>query len=134
MQARRCGKGNALHNRWVSTLFCSKSDKLYIGSCDGLGCLDLKTMNFVSTYRKNRIFAGMIISVIHEDKLGNIWVGTPNGLIRLNEKSKKYKMYTMHDGLPSDAISAIQDDNKNGLWISTDYGLSQFLFRRWFAK
>lgn len=118
--------GNALHNRWISTLFCSRSNKLYIGSCDGLGCLDLKTMNFVSTYRTNRIFAGMIISVIHEDKLGNIWVGTPNGLIRLNEKTRKYKVYTMHYGLPSDAISAIQDDNKNGLWISTDYGLSHY--------
>lgn len=118
--------GNALHNRWISTLFYSKKNKLYIGSCDGLGCLDLKTRSFVSEYNRNRIFAGIIINVIYEDKLGNLWIGTPNGLIRFNEKTKKYIKYTMHDGLPSDAIMAIQNDTKNGLWISTDYGLSHY--------
>lgn len=119
-------RGNALHNRWVSALYYSRMNKLYIGTCDGLGCLDLNTMNFVSLYKKNRIFAGIIINVIHEDNVGNLWIGTPNGLICLNEKTGKYKIFTMHDGLPSDAICAIQNDNKKGLWISTDYGLSHY--------
>jgi signal transduction histidine kinase/ligand-binding sensor domain-containing protein/DNA-binding response OmpR family regulator len=119
-------KGNVLHNRWVSTLYYSKKNKLYIGTCDGLGCLDLRTMNFVSMYRKNRIFAGKIISIIHEDKVGNLWIGTPDGLIRLNERTGRYKIFTMRDGLPSDAICALQNDNKNGLWVSTDYGLSHY--------
>jgi signal transduction histidine kinase/DNA-binding response OmpR family regulator len=118
--------GNLLHNRWVSTLYYSGRDKLYIGTCDGLGCLDVKTMNFVSTYHKNRIFEGMIISVIYEDKHGYLWLGTSNGLIRYNEKTHASRIFTMHDGLPSDAICAIHDGHNNGLWISTDYGLSHY--------
>ena len=118
-------KDNALHSRWVSMLKYYKG-KLYIGTCDGLGCLDLKTDNFVNTFKKNRILAGIIIYVIHEDKRGCIWLGTTNGLIRLNNKNGKCRMYTMRNGLPSDAICDIQDDRKNGLWISTDYGLSHY--------
>ena len=118
-------KDNALHSRWVSTLKYYNG-KLYIGTCDGLGCLDLKTDNFVNTFKKNRILAGIIVYVIHEDKRGYLWIGTTNGLIRINKKNGKYRMYTMFNGLPSDAICDIQDDSKNGLWISTDYGLSHY--------
>ncbi|WP_052328424.1 hybrid sensor histidine kinase/response regulator transcription factor [Segatella paludivivens] len=131
--AARCFNGkkdnnvndNALHSRWISTLKYYNG-KLYIGTCDGLGCLDLKTDNFVNTFKKNRILAGVIIYVIYKDKLGRMWLGTTNGLIRLNNKNGKCRMYTMRNGLPSDAISDIQDDGKNGLWISTDYGLSHY--------
>lgn len=47
-------KDNALHSRWVSTLKYYNG-KLYIGTCDGLGCLDLKTDNFVNTFKKSYI-------------------------------------------------------------------------------
>ena len=118
-------KDNALHCRWVSMLKYYNG-KLYIGTCDGLGCLDLKTDNFVNTFNMNRILPGVIIYVIHVDKNGYLWIGTANGLIRINPKNRKCRMFTMRNGLPSDAICAIQDDRKNGLWISTDYGLSHY--------
>lgn len=118
-------KDNALHSRWVSTLKYYNG-KLYIGTCDGLGCLDLKTDNFVNTFKMNRILPGVIIYVIHVDKQGCLWIGTANGLIRFNPKNRKCQMFTMRNGLPSDAICGIQNDRRNGLWISTDYGLSHY--------
>ncbi len=120
---------DALHNRWVSTLCCTSNDKLYIGSYDGLGCMDLKTMCFTSTFKKNRLFPGDIIYTICEGAKGHIWIGTANGLIHLNEKTIKSYTYTMADGLPSDVINSIQRDKHNNLWIGTDYGISHFIPR-----
>ena len=119
-------QSDALHNRWVSSLLCTSKDKLYIGSYDGLGCLDIKKMSFTSTFQKNRLFSGNIIYTLCEDAKGDIWIGTSSGLIQLNEKTANNYTYTMIDGLPSDVINSIQNDRQNNLWIGTDYGISHF--------
>lgn len=117
---------NMLHNRWISSLLYTSHHKLYIGTYDGLGCLDLKTMNFVSTYKINRLFLTNYVFALHEDYKGDIWVGTSKGLIQLNEKTGKYKWYTTKEGLPSNTICAIEEDQKHTLWVSTDYGVAHF--------
>src|SRR5574344_2041682 len=84
-------------------------------------------MNFVSTYKKNRLFSGMVVYSLFEDKNGFIWIGTSNGLIKLNEKTQQTTKYTMENGLPNNNICAIQGDKHNNLWISTNYGISHFI-------
>ena len=115
---------NALHNRWVSSLLCTSNGKLYIGTYDGLGCLDISTMSFTSTYKKNRIFGGSIVLTLFEDEKGDIWAGTTKGLIHIDGKNGNSKTYTTHDGLPNNTICAIQSDRQHGLWISTNYGIT----------
>ena len=115
---------NALHNRWVSSLLCTSNGKLYIGTYDGLGCLDISTMSFTSTYKKNRIFGGSIVLTLFEDEQGDIWAGTTKGLIHIDGKNGNSKTYTTHDGLPNNTICAIQSDRQHGLWISTNYGIT----------
>lgn len=117
---------NALHNRWITCLLYTKSNRLYIGTVDGLGCLDLKTMSFVSAYKKNRLFAKKLVNVLYEDDKGTIWVGTSDCLISLNEKDGRTRTYTVSDGLPNNVICAIEGDDNNNLWISTNYGISCF--------
>jgi len=117
---------NKLHNRWISSLLYTSHNKLYIGTYDGLGCLDLKTMNFVSTYKTNRLFPTNYIFALHEDYKGDIWIGTSKGLIWLSEKTRKYRLFTTKDGLPSNAICSIEEDKRHTLWVSTDYGIAHF--------
>lgn len=117
---------NLLHNRWIACLLHTSNDKLYIGTYDGLGCLDLKTFNYVSTYGVNRLFVGGAIYTLYEDHQGGIWAGTSKGLIQLDEKSKTSKTYTTHDGLPNNVICGIRGDSNHHLWISTNYGITRF--------
>lgn len=116
---------NFLHNRWINCLLCTSNEKLYIGTCDGLGCLDLKTMNFVSTYKKNRLFSGSMIYALYQDYRGDIWIGTSKGLIMLNEKTGNSRTYTTKDGLPNNVICAIKGDKNKNLWLSTNCGISR---------
>ena len=117
---------NILHNSWINCLLYSTNDKLYIGTYDGLGCLDIPTMDFVSTYKTNRLLQGDVIYALYEDLHHNIWVGTSQGLKQLNPQTQKVRKYTISDGLPSNSISAIEGDANGNLWISTNFGISRF--------
>lgn len=117
--------GNMLHNAWINSLLITSQDKLYIGTYDGLGCLDLKTRNFTSTHGTNRLLRGHIIYALHEDHKGNIWIATSRGLMHLNTQTNSIKAYTTEDGLPSNVICAVKEDKFQNLWISTHYGISK---------
>ena len=119
-------QGNILHNRWINCLLCTRNEKLYIGTYDGLGCLDIPTMNFVSTYNINRLLPGEVVYALYEDADGEIWVGTTQGLKSLNPTTGDIRSYTMTEGLPNNSISAIKGDANGNLWISTNFGLSRF--------
>lgn len=87
-------KVNMLHNSWINCLLHTAEDKLYIGTYDGLGCLDIKTMDFVSPMKNRRILYGDVIYALHEGKDGNIWIGTSKGLKRLNPRTVEVQEYT----------------------------------------
>lgn len=115
---------NVLHNGWIASLLYTRNHKLYIGTYDGLGCLDIKAMSFTSTFGKNRLFSGSIIQTLFEDEKGDIWAGTPKGLLHIDGQNGTYKTYTTRDGLPNNTICSIQGNSENGLWISTNYGIT----------
>jgi ligand-binding sensor domain-containing protein/signal transduction histidine kinase/DNA-binding response OmpR family regulator len=67
------------------------------------------------------------ISCIREDKNGYIWLGTfRNGLFRLDTKKHSYLHIKETNGLPSNNIAGLLEDDQNNLWISTDNGLCAY--------
>lgn len=117
---------NMLHNAWINCLLHTRNDKLYIGTYDGLGCLDIATEHFASTHKTNRLLPGIVVSALFEDADGGIWIGTTQGLKFLDPRQGNIQEFTMEDGLPSNSISAIKADSNGNLWISTNFGISRF--------
>lgn len=120
------GKPEMLHNSWINCLLHTADDKLYIGTYDGLACLDIKTMNFNSPLKTKRILPGDVVYALYQDQNGGIWIGTSRGLNYLDPKTMSTHEYTMEDGLPSNLICSIQGDDNGYLWISTGYGISRY--------
>lgn len=116
---------NIINNAWIDCLLLTRKGKLYIGTFDGLGCLDIETDDFVSTHGTNMMLPGHIIYSLYEDDHGTIWIGTSKGLMYIEEGSNQIQSYTTQDGLPSNVICAIKGDQHNNLWISTNYGISK---------
>ncbi len=59
-------------------------------------------------------------------KDGSLWVGSwGEGLIRKYQNA--FTIFTTDDGLPSDRIQSIIDDDGGRLWLSTDNGIVGFL-------
>src|SRR5690606_6297766 len=53
---------NTLNSDWLFSLYLTSDDKLFIGTVDGMGCLDLKTRSFNSTFNVNRLLPGTMIN------------------------------------------------------------------------
>jgi two-component sensor histidine kinase len=62
------------------------------------------------------------------DKKDNLWIAYDgNGLVHYNTKSKRSKLYTIENGLPTNYIGSLEWDTKNRLWIITAKGLFCFI-------
>lgn len=116
---------NSLHNAWIECLLPTSEGKLYIGTYDGLGCMDLKTRDFVSKNGTNRLLAGHIVYALYEDQEGTIWIGTDKGLMYIKKNAPQIHAYTIEDGLPSNVIGAVQGDREQNIWVSTNSGISK---------
>jgi signal transduction histidine kinase/ligand-binding sensor domain-containing protein len=55
-----------------------------------------------------------------------IWIGTGNGLNRLDPATGKFAAYDSHDGLSGNLIDCILEDDRGYLWMNTNKGLSKF--------
>jgi len=79
-------------------------------------------------HKQHKVFhIGYTVRSIHEDKKGNFWVGTDGGgLLQFNQQTGRFIRYTATDGLPSNAILRILEDNSGDLWLSTFNGLARF--------
>lgn len=112
----------SLINGWVGCLHYSNDNKLYVGTYDGVNCVDLSTTDFQS----HKILPKHVIYSINEDANGIIWIGSSEGLTSWNKETKEITTYTTAEGLPSNTIYAIEGDENGSLWISTNAGISQF--------
>lgn len=118
--------GNFLPGYWITSLLHSHDERLYIGTYDGLGCLDLKTMHLATAFNTNTLFPNSVIHSLYEDKEGTIWIGTSEGLKAMHPQEYKIREYTQKDGLPGDIICAITQDINGALWFSTNHGIARY--------
>lgn len=66
-------------------------------------------MNRSGTLSDNRV------NSVHFDRYGTLWVGTPNGLDKFDSKTGTFTVYIRRDGLPSNAVGCILEDDRGNL-------------------
>ena len=121
----------SLSNNEVSCLAEDQAGQLWIGTMNGLNLLiDSQQKIFKrfffdendrSTLSNNQITSVYITGDI-------LWVGTNYGLNKLDITDHSIKRYFSSNGLPSNQIKAIVDDEFGNLWISTNKGLAKIIF------
>ena len=123
----------SLANNNINILYIDSKGKLWIGFNNG--GLDLMIKNNDETvsfkhYKNNpkdiNSLSDNTVLAIIEDKNGNIWLGTRDGLSMLNLKTNEFTIYRSSDGLPSNTVVGIIEDEAGNLWLSTLNGLSMF--------
>ena len=110
----------------VSCMFFAKNGIMWVGTNAGVKSYD----GYVAkTYKSNAYQPGILpnntIRTIAEDHLDNLWLGTRNGLVRMNKRTGKFKSFFLPE--ESQRIIYTLYVSKDGtLWIGTDGGLSYF--------
>ena len=115
----------------ITQLIEGRKNKLWILTNNGLFFYNYETDKIDRWgFDKNSgdVLVNQDVNSLLEEPDGTLWIGTwAGGLSRYNPVTKKIKIYTREDGLPSMSIQAILPDEKNkALWISSFEGLSRF--------
>lgn len=108
----------------------SEDGKIWLGSeSEGFSVLDWENRK-VTHYRHddnnfNTVSYNDIKAIVLEDNYA--WIATNGGgLNRLDLKSDSFKVYTMADGLSSNALMSMMPDHNGNLWISSTRGITKF--------
>ncbi|MFL5617360.1 MAG: two-component regulator propeller domain-containing protein, partial [Gemmatimonadaceae bacterium] len=66
------------------------------------------------------------VRAIRETEPGILWVGTAEGLDRVDLGTRAITHFTRGDGINATAVSGIVTDAEGNLWLSTDQGVTRF--------
>jgi signal transduction histidine kinase/ligand-binding sensor domain-containing protein/DNA-binding response OmpR family regulator len=113
-----------LFDKSITNLQClteTNDGKLWGGNYTSLFSLEKNTKKIT------RVPIGNPVRCIHEDKDKNLWLGTQEGgLLLFDRKTNTFKRLTTDDGLPSNTILRMLEDNEGNLWMSTYNGVCRF--------
>jgi ligand-binding sensor domain-containing protein/signal transduction histidine kinase/DNA-binding response OmpR family regulator len=116
---------NTISNEWVCSLFMDEDKRIWVGTYKGYSIIDTKNSRIQNNVASE--LSNAVIYTISCDKTGNMWIGTTEGLYVLDGKNGTLLgKYTTEDGLPSNVICGIVEDDQQNIWLSTHNGLSKY--------
>ena len=107
-----------------------------------ISCLILLCSVFIQSQNKINIGSQVIERFVDEqgfnqntvnsiklDNYGDLWIGTPNGLVKYDGYSFKYFYHKTEDegSIPNNYIANLLNDSQGRLWIDTREGVSLYL-------
>jgi ligand-binding sensor domain-containing protein/serine phosphatase RsbU (regulator of sigma subunit) len=99
----------------------------------GFDILDVKTGAFIHhkfNASDTTSLSNEVVLTVHKDRLGNVWLGTVNGLNCYNKRTGSFIRY-MNDvrnpkSLITNTVLAIHEDRAGYLWVGTTSGIDRF--------
>ncbi|WP_291528128.1 hybrid sensor histidine kinase/response regulator transcription factor [Bacteroides sp. UBA939] len=94
---------------------------LLLAACDGLGYFDKTTGEVRWQQQFGDVTLNYPVRCLFRSSSGDIWLLTDGeGLIRFNPQTEKSRIYTVADGLASNSINSIVEDNNGYIWFNTE--------------
>jgi len=93
----------------------------------GLAILNPETdsFTFYKSASGSKGLSNNSVSSVFEDEQHYLWVGTNDGLNRIDRAANVVKKYDIANGLSSNLVRSIVGDRQHNLWIGTSNGLSK---------
>lgn len=109
---KRFTETDGLISDWVYSLFVDDDDNLWVGTSKGICYYD--------GYRFHHTLPEITSTVnkIMNDRFGNIWIGTFNGLYRSKAFPRQLEHISSENGLANDFIVDMVFDSEGSLWIT----------------
>ena len=127
--------GDGLTSDVVISLTVDDQDNVWVGTESGLNRIvfrsmgDFEVRQFTKDSEALEALQSNVINQIFQAPNGSIWIATGAGLSLYDEESMSFTTYDKLNGLPNSVIKGIVDDGGNGLWISTNDGVSHMTFK-----
>lgn len=125
------GNPGSLIMNSVETITSDKEGTIWIGTTGG-GLEKFVWQDSTFIHYKQSLFANNALSheyvrAIHSGDDNILWIGTlGGGLNKFDYRLNKFDWITIDDGLPSNNVSSILEDNQGNLWMGTSKGLTKY--------
>lgn len=98
------GDKESLGNNDIQFIYRDSKNRMWLatsggGFCQAIGHKPYQSLKFRNYTTKDGLPNDYVLSCA-EDKTGNLWIATENGLSRLNPDTKIFRNYDSYDGLP----------------------------------
>ena len=120
------------NNHWVTSILETQNEDLWIGGQSGLAMYSKKDeswRHFQYEMDNQQSLSYNDVQSLFEDSRGILWVGTANGLNKVNREHDEniyFERITKENGLANNSIYGILEDNNKQLWLSTNLGLIRY--------
>jgi signal transduction histidine kinase/ligand-binding sensor domain-containing protein len=115
------GEGK-LPRKWIKTILEDRNGNTWFGTVDA-GLYLLKGDRFTAFTITDGLSSDHT-TVVYQDREANIWVGSENGLNRLNERT--ITAFSRQHGLAADNTYPIYQDRSGTVWIGSWTGLTRY--------
>jgi len=122
---------NSLSSNVISRIHIDKQQRLWVGTFGGgLNLYRPSSRDFLhfTTKTKTSALTNDTVNSIFEDSLGNIWIGTENGLNIISEQQGKWSIQHIQQqlgnpkSLSHNAVLSIIETQNQQIWIGTNGG------------
>lgn len=128
-QFTRHNTGNTpqLSSNYILSMFTDIYKNIYLSTDAGLSIIDSKDYH-IQPYFKDKSLADSLSSTTINNALNDsrnlLWVATDNGINIYDPVTKKFSYITTRQGLPTDEVVSLIEDNNGNIWAGTRNGLA----------
>ena len=120
---------SSLAENHIEVLAIDKAGNILVGTTQGLSVFNPASGKTSFTYQPDPkspkgLSTGFVTAIFVDS--GFLWVGTADGLNKIDKKTNTITKYYEKNGLPNNSIKGIEKDSRGNIWISTNKGISRF--------
>jgi signal transduction histidine kinase/ligand-binding sensor domain-containing protein/DNA-binding NarL/FixJ family response regulator len=113
----------SLSNNLTNAVLAASDGSIWVAADAGLSRLDPTSGKFTNFSAGRDGLTSVITNDLAEMPDGSILVATDVGVNRYDPHSGKFTSFTLHEGMPSNYVMAIESDAQGNIWAGTDKGL-----------
>lgn len=126
---RRHDIGNmpGLLSNVILSLYSKDSTLVYLSTTSGISVLNTNTNSITSLFRDRTQMNKLSDLIIYNtlvDSRNQLWIATDNGINVYNPKFKTISYININNGLPTDQVVSLVEDNNGNIWAGTRNGLA----------
>lgn len=122
--SQKSPRGN-LCNDWIRSMAYEPDGLLWIGTSNGVCCMNTKTGTF-DPFKWKYLLYNVQVNYICVNESGYVLMGTDNGLYYFDRKKGTAVPFPHSEVLRGKQICGIAIDNSDDIWVSTTSGIWQY--------
>ena len=126
-QRHDIGNMPGLSNNTILSMWTGDHQSIYLSTTIGVDVLNTRNNTvqsaFGDTVLRNKLTDLVVYNTI-QDRRKWLWIATDNGLNIFDPAAKTIQYLTKNNGLPSDQVISLIEDNSGNVWVGTRNGLA----------